>query len=138
MVPRIYLMGGCASLPDLGVGWRREAAAAIEAAGGRPVWPPDIRLVHAGVVSADHARAMWTSSEHGTEERLRDLRIMAGCDAALCLFDGSQGAGTAAETAFAAWLNPQLRIAYAGDRTKLGEAAARAVALGKEKTACRT
>jgi hypothetical protein len=132
--PRIYLMGACASLPDLGVGWRKVAAEAVIAAGGVPVYPPDIALVAEGIVSADHARDAWRGAtpDEATEERLRCLRVLARCDASLCLFDGRHGAGTQAELAFVAWLPRKHPIAWAQDQTQLQTKAAEAVAKAKE------
>jgi hypothetical protein len=132
--PRIYLMGACASLPDLGVGWRKIAAEAVVAAGGIPVYPPDILPVARGILPAEDARAAWVcaSREDATEERLRCLRVLSRCDASLCLLDGRQGAGTQAELAFAAWLPGRHPITYAQDEDALPAKAAEAVAKAKE------
>ena len=132
MTPRIYLMGAVASLPDLGVGWRKVAAEAVIAAGGEPVYPPDIGKVAEGRISAEAARRAWASESGSLALRLACLRVLGESDASICLVDGNEGTGTEAESAFAGWIKQPVVYAHSATPASFAAAAAEAVAKAKE------
>lgn len=131
MAPRIYMAGACASLPDLGVAWRRKAAAAIREAGGVAIWPPDVYDVAYGMQTEAQARSAWADKRSATRLRLECLGALGGSEAVLLLNDGRNGTGTEAERAFAVW--DSIPIEFASDETDIPRAAKAAVERAKKR-----
>lgn len=144
MAPRIYMAGACAALPDLGVAWRHRMADLIRAAGGVPVWPPDIEDLAYGRASradvlrdfADRDIEPASGISRASHVRLQSLREVATCHALVWLSDGMSGAGTAAECAFAAW--DQIHIERALGEGDMARAVRAAIGAAKERMACHT
>lgn len=132
--PMIYLMGGCAAYPDLGVAWRQEAAKAIQDAGGEAVWPPDIYLL-SGRIEADikpkFDEVLAEFNIHAPfSSRIQSLQALYSSDA-IFHFSEKSGKGTAAEIAFNAWLPKPRPIAEAKDVAYFRQIAEEVVGMGR-------
>ena len=128
--PRAYLCGAVEALPDLGVGWRREAHEALDAAGCRPMLPtsalfeawktptmgpiePHLRRSWA----SRHAR--WLSNPNNGKHRAPLAGCMARlarCDVTFVRWCSAVGPGTRAEIAYAVALGIPVVVWMAGGR----------------------
>lgn len=98
MKPTLYLAGACENLPDLGVAWRREVAAAMAEVGLDPVWPAGLDGVADGTTTVAEARAWFV--DHKREVLGADIERMLRCSGVF-LHVPDAGKGTRAEVAVA-------------------------------------
>jgi nucleoside 2-deoxyribosyltransferase len=97
--PTIYLAGAVDRLADLGITWRREAAAALEAAGFRASWPAgcELRRSTGPPSAADIASVRAAFNREPRHIWTQNCVSMLGADAALFRLSPAAGQGTLAE-----------------------------------------
>ena len=150
MKPTLYLAGACENLPDLGIAWRREVAAAMAEVGLVPVWPAGLDGVVDGTTTVAEARAWFEG--HKREVLGADIERMLRCSGVF-LHVPDAGKGTRAEVAVAlaadvpvfvhAAIPPNWALAtrrtsaagWSGDLHCVLEIAAEELALAAEKAA---